>query len=160
MHRLPNRMAIWRLRFAALLLWVNYLAFIGMVIAFFRAFWDRDEEEKACWGHRGGARLRGGGCGFCMCVCFRVCLCAHVACLCLCRRWRRRVVVSVCQRVHACLHSVVSVFAFALASVLAFALAFFVRARVCVRGRACGCLCSFVFAYVCVCVTVCACTRV
>ena len=44
MHRLPNRKAIWRLRFAALLLWINYIAFVAMVIAFFRAFWDRDQE--------------------------------------------------------------------------------------------------------------------
>ena len=45
MHRLPHSKAIWRLRFASLLLWINYLAFLGMVGGFGYAFWTRSPDQ-------------------------------------------------------------------------------------------------------------------
>ena len=44
MHRLPNKKSIWRLRFASLLLWINYLAFAAVLAAFTYAVVERSRE--------------------------------------------------------------------------------------------------------------------
>lgn len=45
MHRLPSRKAIWRLRFAALLLWCSGLSFVGTLVCFALAFLERSRDQ-------------------------------------------------------------------------------------------------------------------
>ena len=45
MHRLPSRKAIWRLRFAALLLWMAGLSFVATIVCFAWAIMERSREQ-------------------------------------------------------------------------------------------------------------------
>ena len=45
MHRLPTRLAIWRMRMASLLLWINYLLFGAFLASLVIAFLGRNREK-------------------------------------------------------------------------------------------------------------------
>lgn len=44
MHRLPSKLAIYRLRLAALLLWVNYLLFIAAMVVLGTAVYEKSQD--------------------------------------------------------------------------------------------------------------------